>query len=146
MLLKNITQKDFQKRQVIDIKFITTTTEHRAQTGECACGITHTAKFPHFVSAYVQYAERVRSLVSYFSQYQLIPFDRLREIFQDVFKIPLCEGTVQNTNMKGHDKLNYFEEEIKELLKLSETLHVDENPVKVNKSRHYVHVVIFNPT
>lgn len=139
--LGSITKKMPIKRQVFDLKFEVVVTEHQAEAGTCRCGRTHTASFPHGVNAFVQYGTAVRGLVNYLSTYQLIPFERLEEIFKDIFDLSLCEGTIFNTNKASFDKLHRFEKKAKEALLNSDINHADETPIKVKKENAYLHVL-----
>jgi transposase len=139
--LPSIDKKAPLKRQVFDIEFQVKVTEHEAESGICGCGKKHTAQFPEGVNAHVQYGSAVRALVNYLSSYQMIPFDRLEEIFKDLFKLDLCEGTIFNTNQASFKKLQSFEKKIKEALLNSDINHADETPIKVAKKQSYLHVL-----
>lgn len=133
--------KETQKRQVFDLEFKTRVTQHEAEVHTCSCGKKHAADFPEGVNAFVQYGSGVRSLVNYLSSYQLIPFERLEEIFKDIFQIQLCEGTIFNTNQMSYQKLDRFESQLKEALLNSDVNHADETPIRIGKSQSYLHVL-----
>lgn len=139
--LPSIKRKAPVKRQVFDIKFQVEVIEHQAEAGVCNCGKNHTAHFPDGINAFVQYGSSVRSLVNYLSTYQLIPFDRLEEIFKDIFNLELCEGTIFNTNKASFEKLNTFEKKIKEALLNSDINHADETPIKIGVKQSFLHVL-----
>jgi len=140
-LLRDIKNKKMIKRQVVEVEIKKTTTEHQAESGVCHCGESHVAAFPFGVNAYVQYGESAKSLVSYFSNYQLIPYKRLEEIFKDIFNLSLCEETVHNVADKTFNQLSNFEVSAKEYLLESKLNHADETPVKVDKTKYYIHVL-----
>jgi transposase len=75
------------------------------------------------------------------SQYQLISFERLQEVFHDIFNMSLCEGTVFNTNKKGFENLQPFEKLLQESLQLQSLAHADELPIKVGKNLNYLHTL-----
>jgi transposase len=139
--LPSIKRKGSVRRQVFDLKFQVEVTEHQAESGICNCGKSHTAHFPEGINAFVQYGSSVRGLVNYLSSYQLIPFERLEEIFKDIFNLDLCEGTIFNTNKASFEKLNQFEKKIKEALLNSDINHADETPIKVGQKQSYLHVL-----
>lgn len=139
--LGRIEDKRIIKRQVFDLEFKVKVTEHQSESGVCGCGQRHTAEFPEGVRAHVQYGSSVRALVNYLSTYQLIPFDRLEEIFSDLFKLELCEGTIFNTNTSSYEKLEGFEKKLKLALINSEINHADETPIKIGKQQSYLHVL-----
>lgn len=134
------TKTGLAKRQIHDIEFKLVVTEHQAETGVCKCGKKHTASFPDEVKAAVQYGTAIRSMVNYFSSYQLIPFDRTEEMFKDLFQVSLCEGTIYNTNSCAYEKLKLFERDLKKALVNSDINHADETPIKIGKTQSYLHV------
>ena len=56
--------------------------------------------FPEDVQHHVQYGANVQSMVLYMMHYQLIPFARTKEFFQDFFDLSISEGTY-GTSMKN---------------------------------------------
>jgi transposase len=70
-------------RQVFDIDIRRLVTEYRAQILQDQNGQRFTAPFPTHVSKAVQYGNGVKAQAVYLSQYQLIPYQRVQEQFQD---------------------------------------------------------------
>ena len=89
---------DFERRQEFDLpKIEPVVTEHLAEIKICpTCGCQTKGKFPEDITQPVQYGPRVKATASYLSHYQLLPYARLQELFEDVFKLPLSEGTLFN--------------------------------------------------
>jgi transposase len=59
-------------------------TEHRANHCRCtACGAETRASFPEWVSAPVQYGERIGAIMLYLLRYQLLPEERLARLMAD---------------------------------------------------------------
>ena len=130
----------YKKRQVIDIPpRETEVTEHQAETRECECGMYHTAKFPDGVDAPVQYGERIRAIMLYFSSYQLIPQKRVTEAMCDLFGISLSEGTLNNILQKGYERLVETEGAIKEAIRAAPVIHCDETGMYVKGKRWWEH-------
>ena len=48
-----------------------------------------TAAFPPEVKAHTQYGNRVRSWVVYYQNQQLIPEDRIQQLFMDMYNLPI---------------------------------------------------------
>ena len=69
-------------------------TEHRAYG--CRCGLRHTdrAAFPEWVTAPVQYGERIGAFVLYLLHYQLLPEKRLAALMADLFGVNLVTATI----------------------------------------------------
>ncbi|HBY04092.1 MAG TPA: hypothetical protein DEH07_06015 [Desulfotomaculum sp.] len=69
-------------------------TERQAEQKTCpVCGICNKASFPESVNRPVQYGPLIKSLAVYMNQYQLIPYDRVEELFKDLFGQPFSEGS-----------------------------------------------------
>jgi len=98
------------------------------------------AHFPEGVNEPVQYGPRIKSVMVYMSQYQLLPYNRLREFFADVFKQPLSAGTIYNANQEAYRKLEIAEEQIKQQLQTGPLLHVDETGLQVTNKLQWLHV------
>lgn len=130
----------YDKRQVIDIPPIEAkVTEHQVETWECDCGICHTAQFPEGVEAPVQYGERIRAILLYFSSYQLIPQKRVTEAMHDLFDITLSQGTLNNILQKGYKRLSETEDTIKEAIISAPVINCDETGMYVNGKRWWEH-------
>ena len=94
--LKIIGQK---RSQVVDVEIKKIVTEYRADIAECTnCDTITTAAFPDGVNQEVQYGASVKALLIYLRNLNFIPTERLAEMFDDVFHIPLSEGTIYNTS------------------------------------------------
>jgi transposase len=131
-----------QRRQVHDLPSQKIeVTEHQAQTKVCSrCGAENKADFPAGVKAPMQYGEGVRSVAAYLLGYQLLPYDRCAEAMADLFGCPLSPGTLA-TLLKGcAGELAGPEMLIKEWLRKSVVLGVDETGLRVSKRQDWVHV------
>ncbi len=73
------------------------------------------------------------------SQYQLIPYDRIRDHFQDQMNIPLSAGSVFNFNQEAFEGLASFEQWVKSQLAGSDLLHADETGINIGGKRHWLH-------
>lgn len=131
-----------ERRQVFDIPPISVhICEHRAQIKTCpCCSLRNKAVFPESVDQPVQYGVELQAVATYLSQYQMVPFKRLQELFNDVFKIPLSQGTLDGILNRGHDQLADFELQAKQVISDSELVHFDESGMRVNKQLHWLHV------
>jgi len=131
-----------EARQVFDLPEVNVcVTEHRAQIKTCPhCGTRVKAEFPAQVTQPVQYGNRVHATAAYLSQYQLFPYQRLQELFHDLFQIKLSQGTLNNILSRGHQKLETFDETIKTLLRRSDVVHFDESGIRLEKRLNWLHV------
>ncbi len=94
---------------------------------------------PEGVTQPVQYGARVKALFGYFSQHQLLPYQRIQELFQDVLNISISQGSIKNILTQGYEMLSGFEAQVKAHLVSSDVVHFDETGLKVNKKKHWLH-------
>ena len=132
----------YEARQVFDLPEINAVvTEHRAQIKTCPhCATRVKATFPVNVTQRVQYGHRVQATAAYLSQYQLLPYQRLQELFSDLFQIKLSQGTLNNILNRGHQQLEPFENAVKSILKRSGVAHFDESGIRLKKKLNWLHV------
>ncbi|ASJ71017.1 transposase [Granulosicoccus antarcticus] len=63
----------------------------------------------------MQYGTEVQGVVSYLSQYQMLPYARLKEAMADLFQIHLSEGTVNNILTRAYHHLEQFDSWVKDM-------------------------------
>lgn len=134
--------KRVHHRQLFDIPEIRIhVTEHQAEEKECpCCGRTTVASFPKETGKSAQYGANIKTIALLLSQYQLIPGKRLCEVLEDLYGCTVSEGTLNNWLLGLHDSLEQTEEQIKEQLKSSPIVHVDETGMYRTSDRDWVHV------
>jgi transposase len=116
-------------------------TEHLVQTKVCGrCGAQTKATFPAGVNAPVQYGKRVRAVCAYLLGYQLLPFERCAEALDDLFHCRLSRGTLATILQKGASELVEAELLIKQGLRKSAVIGVDETNLRVRQKQDWVHV------
>ncbi len=86
------------RRQVVEIPPIKPIVEEfRQYVCSCPhCEHQQIADFPPAVRAPIQYGSSVQALTAYFSVYQYVPYRRLKNLFSQVFNLPVSEATVEN--------------------------------------------------
>ena len=133
---------DIERRQVFDLPPVALqVTEHQAQIKHCtACGEKNKAPFAEGIQKGTQYGTQIQAILSYFSQYQLLPYQRTQEMFQDLFNIKLSQGTIKNVLSRGAKGLKQFNEQLKEALLASPVNYFDETGLRVDKNLHWLHV------
>jgi transposase len=133
-------RRGYERRQVFDVpKPAMEVTEHRAETKECTCGRLHTAAFPAGVDAPVQYGANIRSMLVYFSQYQLIPQKRISEAMGDLFNATVSQATVNKAIQEAYSRLEATEEAIKQRIQESVVAHGDETGMYIGGERWWQH-------
>ena len=133
-------EEEKERRQVVDIIISKYVTEYQAQvlvnrkTGE-----RFTAQFPEDIKAPVQYGPSVRSMATYLSLWQLLPYDRIREYFSDQAEIPISPGTIFNINQDAYERLADFEAIAKQKLIDSSVVNTDETGINVGGKNIWLH-------
>jgi transposase len=133
---------DYDRRQVFELPPLRlAVTEHRSVCKGCPiCGELSWGEYPDGVTANVQYGERVQALSVYLSDYQLLPYDRQRELFADVFGHRLSVGTLQQARVRCARGLKPVVEAIRQALIGAEVVHFDESGLRVGGQRPWLHV------
>lgn len=116
-------------------------TEHRAEKRVCGhCATEVTASFPTSVSAHVQYGPGVQAAALYLGGYQLVPYQRLTEIFDELFNCKLSAGTLANIVKRGGRNAAMAMDPIREALANGKLAHADETGCTVHGKRNWLHV------
>ena len=124
-------KRDF--RQVVDIPLIRSTTiEYQVFGKTCKCGHTTVSDFPCGVNAPVSYGQNIEGLIGYFHARQYVPFARMQEMFNDVFKINISEGGIHYLLNRFASKVGDLYEMIKQRVEQSKVVGSDETGAKVN--------------
>lgn len=115
--------------------------EHQVAVKQCdCCGQQNQAAFPVGVSNRVQYGSKVRSLMVYLMDYQLLPSARVQELLSEVLGCSLSEGTLYETRQACFELLGAVETSIFEALQQAEVAHFDETGLRVNGKLMWLHV------
>jgi len=131
----------FDTRQVFDIDISRVVTEYRAQVLEDDNGNQFVAPFPEGVTKAVQYGTGLKSHSVYMSQYQLVPYNRIKDHFADQMNIPVSEGSIYNFNNEAFQLLADFEAWVEDKLAFSGLAHADETGINIAAKRHWLHCV-----
>jgi transposase len=139
--LSNV-QAVYAKRQEVDIPTIKPiTTEHQIASKKCPnCKTVSVAKAPAHLTQKIQYGPQVKAITSYFNNDQLIPVQRTKNVLNDIFSIPVSEGTIVNINTELFEKLADHEAKSREKILQSPVIHLDETGVDINGELHWLHV------
>jgi len=140
--LEDISPAGYSKRQVFDLPPIKVeVTEHRTEEKICPyCGQINRSCFPEGVDQPTQYGPRIKAYAVYLNQYQLLPYERTRELFLDLFGTGLSAGTIVNANKVCSGALKPVEEMIKDKITASPVVHFDETGLYTEKKRWWLHV------
>ena len=100
-----------------------------------------TAEVPEGVNAPLQYGKRFRSWLVYLSEYQLLPLNRIRQMCADLYGHSVSEDTILKARRHCYEKLEAFEEQVKEVLAKCKIAHADETGLKISGTNHWLHTL-----
>src|SRR5882724_6515165 len=140
--LAEVLPQQTKRRQVFDLPPLKlVVTEHQAQTCSCpACGKLNRPAFPEAVAQPVQYGPGVKSFATYLMHFQLLPYERVVTLMEDLFDAPLSEGTLFGATQHASAALTDVEEAIITALKKASSLHLDETGQRIGGKLHWLHV------
>jgi len=140
--LKNINSSKYEKRQLFDLPDVKIQiTEYQAHSLKCKkCSTLNKAEFPNNINATTQYGDNLKSLVSYLNAYQMLPYERIVETIQDLTSHKMSTGTIYNFLNTSYEKLENFENRLKQSLLKEKVLHSDETGVNIRAKLHWIHV------
>ncbi len=128
-----------ERRQIYDIPPLhIKITEHQSEVKVCSCGCTNKA-FPQGVDHSVAYGSNIKSLIVYLQNYQLLPYGRTTELISDLFNHKISKGTLYNTSKSAYNKLEDFENRLKELLTYCLVAGFDETGFRVMSKLLWLH-------
>jgi transposase len=122
------TEKNVDKRQVIDVSLRRVVTEYQAEYADCKdCNTRSKAEFPESCKQKIQYGIGFKSLIVYLNKYQFLPLQRTAELSYELFGLKISEATILSFCKEGYNKLAAFEIITKKLLTEANILHGDES-------------------
>ncbi len=102
-------------------------TEYQLQSKRCPqCQALTLAPAPANVNATVQYGPGGQALAAYLSQVQLLPDQRICQLFAEILGLPVSSGSIHHFIARCAAALHPVEEAIKSALRQTEVLHQDE--------------------
>jgi len=129
-----------EARQVFDIpEPKLEVTEHRVETKTCTCGHVNRAEFPTGVTGPAQYGPRVKAVAAYLNGYQLLPYERTAELFEDLFGCPLSEATVFASTGSAAELAKGPVEAVRNALIAAEVASFDETGCRVDGINQWLH-------
>lgn len=140
--LETVPVTESDHRQVFDLpKIRMEVTQHTAEMKVCpVCGCENRAEFPAGVEQPVQYGPEVKALAVYLNQYQMVPLERVSELFSDMYGHSLAEGTILNANQAVAQQVQGINEVVKvHLTEHEAAVHFDETGVGINGKLHWLH-------
>lgn len=115
--------------------------EHQSAVKCCPqCQTLNRGSFPVEVNSVVQYGARLKGLMVYLLDYQLLPSERVRQLMRDVLGCDLSEGTLYTSRERCFEHLASVETEIFKGMQTAEVGHFDETGLHINGKLWWLHV------
>jgi len=140
--LTEVEVEGYEERQVFDIPAIRIEiTAHQAEIKVCPrCGQTSQGAFPSGVTQSTQYGSGVKTWAGYLTHQHFIPLERTTQIFEDLLGHRISEAMVLKAGAALDRQVAPSTEAVKEQLKSSKVMHLDESGVRVLGKLHWLHV------
>lgn len=129
------------KRQELDIPPIfPIVTEHQQIEKECDCGHCSRGVYPSHLKAPVQFGKNIQSFLIYLHVVQLIPYQRLKQLCEDLFQVSLCKRSIENVLERGYKRALPLYERIMKIVKGCLWVGADETGYRVSGERWWMWV------
>jgi len=140
--LREVEAVGYEERQVFDIPAIRIeVTAHRAEIKICPrCGQESKGAFPSGVTQSTQYGRGVKTWASYLTHQHFLPLERTAQLFADLLDHRISEAMVLKASTELDRRVAPSTEAIKDQLKSSEVVHLDESGLRVLEKLHWLHV------
>jgi transposase len=129
-------------RQVFDIPPMELRVkEHQVEVKRCLyCGHRSQGSFPAEASNVVQYGPRLKAMMVYLMEAQLLPSKRSCEVLSDLLGVNVSEGTMYATRTQCFEHLELIEEHIQATVGNAKVVNFDETGMRVNGRLWWLHV------
>jgi transposase len=138
--LSNVESESYSSRQEIDIPPIKAIIkEYRSHSKHChKCGKVQSSSFPERLKSPVQYGQTIQSIIVYNSAYQMLPFKRMTEFFQNMFNLKISQGTIDNIIKKVAKYAEPIYDYIKRQIEHAKHVGSDETSMRVNGKNKWI--------
>ena len=100
------------------------------------------AAFPEGVATPVQYGPRVAATAVDLQNAHFLPEERLAEVFQDLFWMPVCAATLAGMIRKAAQGWQGFTERVRDLpVSAGGVKHLDETGFRIGGKTQWLHVL-----
>ena len=129
-------------RQVFDIPPIDlVVTEHQVEVKDCPhCGQVNQGSFPAEANTVVQYGPRLKGLMVYLMEWQLLPSNRVCDLLETLGQVSVSEGTLYQVREQCYEALAPIETTIQQAVQQAAVIHSDETGLRVNQRLWWLHV------
>jgi transposase/uncharacterized coiled-coil protein SlyX len=121
------------RRQVIDIPPVQpVVSEHQIYSRRCHCGHLTCSDYPVEAHSAVSYGARLQALTAYFHTRQYIPYERMGELYREIFGLSISGGSLANMVQSFANKCVGIYGEIRRRISQSPVVGADETGVCIN--------------
>jgi transposase len=113
--------------------------EHRLGEIRC-CNEIQLGIFPSNIKGAVQYGTRIKALSVLLNTEYRMPFEKINQLFGDLWETSFNESTATSANEEVYDSLEVVENAIKSGILCSKVAHFDESGMRVEGKLHWFHV------
>ena len=139
--LSNVECACFERRTKIDIIFEKTEEHVDIEVKQCPiCDATVKAKFPDDMPGPLQYGNGIKSYVIHLIITQMIALNRVADMVSSIIGRMISPDTMLGFIMRLHVALAPWEENAKRQLMATQSMHVDETSLRVDKKNNLIHV------
>jgi transposase len=132
--LAEVAATEVERRQVFDLPRVQVeVTEHQVGTKHCPrCGCAPRGEFPAWVTQPVQYGVGLLSLLVYLVVFQMLPWQRARELIADLYGVPIGGGTLAAAVERCFHGLAETAAKIREAIRRAKAVGFDETGVRID--------------
>ena len=125
-------------RQLIDIPpIVLKCIAHQVFKKQCSCGHTTIANFPKHVANPVQYGPNVESLIAYLHARQYLPYQRMKELLNDVMGLSISTGGINNILHRFAQKALPTYNTIKQRIEQANVVGADETGINIDGKNNW---------
>jgi hypothetical protein len=143
--LEGVPCSQYGTRYVYDVIIRIELVKYILQSAECpSCGSIVRAAPPSGCEGTINYGETIRSLSVILTNYANVSIDKTHKILNELLGLPISVGTIKAINAEFAGKTDDILSEIKERLRESAVLHLDETGLRVRGKTQWIHVASNN--
>ena len=137
--LISILPEYLSSRQTIDIPPVKAIyTEYKVYKKTCSCGCQTSSKYPANVTHHINYGENIESLAAYLHTRQYVPYQRMQELFNTIFNVPISQAGLHNIIDKFAKKAEPVYDIIRNKIVKSKAVGTDETGARINNKRGWM--------
>jgi transposase len=129
------------RRQIIEIPVVPVyITEYQSEVKKCpVCSRKSSSPFPDEVKNTINFGQNVKAIALYFHAEHFIPYDRLVQLFHDLYGLDISPATIEKFKSMASASLDSYENEVRMKLLEALVLHADETGFYVKGKRWWLH-------